>query len=167
MRRWWAALGLRDASVGLLILAVLSYAGARAISQACQGPRIGAICRDGWHSHAVGRGACSHHGGVQRWIYAKLHPDLEKAQAPLTLAGHAGLASAAVLWLISGRKGAPRREVLVTRTEPPRWPSDTVTDEVCPRCGAPLVRHRRKRDGQPFFGCSRFPRCRFTRDLAT
>ena len=31
--------------------------------------RTGAICRDGWHSSATGRGACSHHGGVSYWLY--------------------------------------------------------------------------------------------------
>ena len=31
--------------------------------------RIGAICRDGWESSATGRGACSHHGGVDHWLY--------------------------------------------------------------------------------------------------
>lgn len=30
--------------------------------------RSGAICRDGWRSNATGRGACSHHGGVDYWI---------------------------------------------------------------------------------------------------
>ncbi len=30
--------------------------------------RTGAICRDGTRSSATGRGACSHHGGVSRWI---------------------------------------------------------------------------------------------------
>jgi hypothetical protein len=29
--------------------------------------RSGAICRDGTISHATGRGACSHHGGVAQW----------------------------------------------------------------------------------------------------
>lgn len=33
------------------------------------GRRIGAICNDGTHSNATGRGACSHHGGVREWIY--------------------------------------------------------------------------------------------------
>ena len=32
------------------------------------GGRTGAICKDGWRSSATGRGACSHHGGVARWI---------------------------------------------------------------------------------------------------
>ncbi len=30
--------------------------------------RVGAICRDGTRSAATGRGACSWHGGVARWI---------------------------------------------------------------------------------------------------
>jgi hypothetical protein len=30
--------------------------------------RVGAICADGWVSHATGSGACSHHGGVWRWL---------------------------------------------------------------------------------------------------
>lgn len=32
------------------------------------GARSGAICNDGWHSTATGRGACSHHGGVKYWL---------------------------------------------------------------------------------------------------
>lgn len=32
------------------------------------GARSGAICRYGTRSHATGRGACSHHGGVSYWI---------------------------------------------------------------------------------------------------
>lgn len=31
--------------------------------------RVGCICRDGSHSNATGRGACSHHGGVDHWLY--------------------------------------------------------------------------------------------------
>lgn len=30
--------------------------------------RTGAICKDGWRSHATGRGACSYHGGVREWL---------------------------------------------------------------------------------------------------
>ena len=32
------------------------------------GVRVGAICRDGTRSSATGRGACSYHGGVARWL---------------------------------------------------------------------------------------------------
>ena len=31
--------------------------------------RIGAVCNDGTTSKATGRGACSHHGGVDYWLY--------------------------------------------------------------------------------------------------
>jgi hypothetical protein len=31
--------------------------------------RVGCICRDGTRSYAIGRGACSHHGGVDHWLY--------------------------------------------------------------------------------------------------
>jgi hypothetical protein len=30
--------------------------------------RVGAICMDGWRSHATGSGACSYHGGVAEWL---------------------------------------------------------------------------------------------------
>lgn len=31
--------------------------------------RIGCICNDCTRSNATGRGACSHHKGVDKWIY--------------------------------------------------------------------------------------------------
>lgn len=34
--------------------------------------RIGAICMDGWRSYSTGRGTCSHHGGVNEWLYRKV-----------------------------------------------------------------------------------------------
>lgn len=37
--------------------------------QTQSGGRTGATCRDGSHSNATGRGACSHHGGVAEWLY--------------------------------------------------------------------------------------------------
>lgn len=30
--------------------------------------RTGAVCNDGTTSTATGSGACSHHGGVKRWL---------------------------------------------------------------------------------------------------
>jgi hypothetical protein len=42
----------------------------RAAPAAPIGGRIGAICKDGTRSSATGRGACSHHGGVARWLYS-------------------------------------------------------------------------------------------------
>lgn len=38
-------------------------------TQQSTGARIGAICKDGSRSNATGSGACSHHGGVARWLY--------------------------------------------------------------------------------------------------
>lgn len=35
--------------------------------------RTGAICFDGWVSSATGRGACSHHGGVAKWMYETVY----------------------------------------------------------------------------------------------
>lgn len=37
----------------------------------------------------------------------------------------------------------------------------------CPRCGAEMVRRNRKSDGEPFLGCSTFPKCRGTMPLPT
>jgi len=36
-----------------------------------KGKRIGAMCEDGTRSSATGSGACSHHGGVDYWLYEK------------------------------------------------------------------------------------------------
>lgn len=33
------------------------------------GVRIGAVCKDGTTTDATGSGACSHHGGVDHWLY--------------------------------------------------------------------------------------------------
>lgn len=41
----------------------------QAIAPITSGVRVGAVCRDGTRSSATGRGACSHHGGVARWLY--------------------------------------------------------------------------------------------------
>ena len=32
--------------------------------------RIGTLCNDGTQSGATGSGACSHHGGVNCWLYS-------------------------------------------------------------------------------------------------
>ena len=37
--------------------------------------------------------------------------------------------------------------------------------EVCPACGAELVLRHRKSDGGAFYGCSTYPKCRYTRNL--
>jgi hypothetical protein len=42
---------------------------ATATTSGNSGIRIGAICRDGTSSTATGSGACSHHRGVDHWLY--------------------------------------------------------------------------------------------------
>lgn len=51
-------LPLIAACIALLTLTTVLFAQAR----------TGAICKDGTSSAATGRGACSHHGGVARWL---------------------------------------------------------------------------------------------------
>ncbi len=41
---------------------------APAAAEPSSGVRVGAVCRDGSRSSATGRGACSHHGGVDYWL---------------------------------------------------------------------------------------------------
>jgi len=35
-----------------------------------------------------------------------------------------------------------------------------VAAPLCPKCGTPMAKRHRKSDGNPFWGCSRFPNCR-------
>lgn len=48
-------------------------------------------------------------------------------------------------------------------TGPPKEPPKK-TEEKCPTCGAFLL-IRTSRDGEPFFGCEKYPKCRFTRPM--
>ncbi|MCL2169917.1 MAG: NERD domain-containing protein [Defluviitaleaceae bacterium] len=34
---------------------------------------------------------------------------------------------------------------------------------TCPRCKSPLIEHKNKYTGKPFYGCTKYPKCRFTR----
>ena len=43
-------------------------------------------------------------------------------------------------------------------------PSQQPIDEVCPECGAPLV-IRRSRFGSLFVGCSKYPKCKYTKSV--
>jgi len=55
---------------GRLVVAALVIAGLVWAASSCHpGHRVGAVCNDGWISSATGSGACSHHGGVNHWIY--------------------------------------------------------------------------------------------------
>ncbi len=58
-----------------------------------------------------------------------------------------------------GRTGAKRSRA----TKRARAAPATETGIACPRCGAPMVQRNGPRG--PFLGCSRFPKCKGTRDL--
>jgi hypothetical protein len=140
-----------------LALAVASYSSSEAIRSAYTGPRIGAVCRDGWHSNSTGSGACSHHGGVDHWIYAEYDGFFKPFCTPLHYLAYAGGVGAALSSVIA---------LLRSPKQPPPKPPVTGDSSLgsCPRCQGALVRKRRRRDGRPFVGCCRYPLCRYTRD---
>ena len=57
------------------------------------------------------------------------------------------------------------------RSEKPGKPKESVdqsADMVCPKCGSKLVLRVAKKGenaGNQFYGCSAFPKCRYTRDI--
>jgi hypothetical protein len=155
-----------------LAIAIFGYVSHEIIDSAYRGPRIGAVCRDGWHSNATGRGACSHHGGVAHWIHVEYDGPFKILRTPMLILGHAGAISTAVSALVAFvvhvKKNGSKTTVVsqnqtsqVTGAAPPNVDPKIGT---CPRCSAPLVRRRRRRDGRPFIGCSGYPRCKYTRD---
>lgn len=123
----------------------------------------GGGCRDGWNSPSIGRrGACSHHGGVDRsgnvfiFIYAVVS----------TFVGM-GVAESNGVRRIESRyfpKPPP------PPPPPPRAPRPHVSpregDLACPQCGSAMRLRKARfgpRRGKLFWGCSRFPDCRGTR----
>ena len=48
-----------------------------------RGDRIGAICNDGWRSYSTGSGTCSHHGGVDYWLYAPSTTNTEDQESEI------------------------------------------------------------------------------------
>lgn len=65
-------------------------------------------------------------------------------------------------------KPAPRYYAKTEKPEarrPKGAPLDDARMQVsCPRCGEWMMVRYRKKDREPFWGCSRFPRCRGTRE---
>ena len=37
--------------------------------------------------------------------------------------------------------------------------------KVCPDCGAPLVERENSKTGAPFWGCSKFPKCKYSKSF--
>jgi hypothetical protein len=155
----------------LFIAAAIAYCSSIGSSAPVQGSRIGAICNDGWRSHATGRGACSHHHGVERWLYEQSPNPLRPMAMPLSLIGHASTLGALIVGAASRwRPQGPRVTCATPEAKPPireaPWRGSHTTDpQFCPKCGGKLLHRRRKRDGRPFLGCSHYPRCRYVLDL--
>ncbi len=66
------------------VLAVIVIVMCVVVALASGRTRIGAICKDGTRSYATGRGACSHHGGVARWLYAEAETPAKVTPTPST-----------------------------------------------------------------------------------
>lgn len=96
------------------------------------GPRIGAVCMDGWHSSATGSGACSHHGGVHHWIHSRLPPEAKNPEQSRQLASvlqyvgnGAAAAGGLTLLLSAGRRVRPKtsKTAITTDVDPPVVPT--------------------------------------------
>ncbi|HNR36488.1 MAG TPA: topoisomerase DNA-binding C4 zinc finger domain-containing protein, partial [Candidatus Hydrogenedentes bacterium] len=48
------------------------------------------------------------------------------------------------------------------KVERPKREAPVKTDQVCPTCGA-FLEIRCNRTGEPFYGCEKYPKCRFTK----
>jgi hypothetical protein len=44
--------------------------------------------------------------------------------------------------------------------------AEPIAAPTCPQCGSTMIRRERRNDGAAFWGCSTFPACRGTRELA-
>lgn len=117
-------------------------------------------CRDGWPSPSIGlRGACSHHGGVDGGLQA------------LAMLLVFALSIAAGIWRHTQIEKAQRRKY----EQPPGAPDPPAlkgpgnsTAVFCPRCHAHMRRRlaqRGRNKGNYFWGCSRYPKCKGTRDI--
>ncbi|RSV14652.1 hypothetical protein CA235_11275 [Sphingomonas sp. ABOLF] len=107
-------------------------------------------CRDGWASSSIGsRGACSHHGGVDRSgdAWAKLL-----------------IAPAAIIGIAVADFGTKAPTPPRMPPAPPLQPLDPDRP-VCPKCSRSMVRRTAKRGRNPartFWGCPNHPYCRET-----
>jgi len=77
-----------------------------------------------------------------------------------------------------GSKSSDRQAAIETKIEesvvepqaspPEPLPAAAPSSEICPRCESALILRTAKKGknaGNQFYGCSRYPKCRFTKDL--
>ncbi len=55
--------------ITILFVLLIPFTSCDNSTEPSEGVRIGAVCKDGSTTDATGQGACSHHGGVDHWIY--------------------------------------------------------------------------------------------------
>lgn len=49
-------------------------------------------------------------------------------------------------------------------SDPTHHPDSSPFSSDCPKCGGLLI-ERKSKEGKGFFGCSNYPKCRFTKDV--
>ncbi len=97
-------------AVVALVVALSASVVAATTGIAAAQARTGAICMDGWRSYSTGSGTCSHHGGVDYWLY-----DDGPAQSPLAPAIPSGPSNNLPL------PGNTLTAVTVPQSEDPEW----------------------------------------------
>ena len=133
--------------VGIAVFFILNVAGNGLI-----GPTR---CSDGWASPSIGKqGACSHHGGVNR--------------APQSAVFMVSILGGVIAAIFVGNNSDNRSDQ--NKRHPDRsHPSSRGTREIdhsgpnCPICGSGMVSRvarKGRHQGQEFYGCSKFPRCK-------
>lgn len=113
-------------------------------------------CKDGWASPSIGRqGACSWHGGVDRTRQ-------NLAFWGSVILGFVAYGLINVKTIIEATKIWGEPPSAETKDNPAK------PKPACPLCGRPMVPRLAKRGrntGNLFFGCSRYPACRGTRNI--
>ena len=122
-------------------------------------------CRDGWPSPSIGRrGACSHHGGVDRsedWLL--IFPVIGGTVAGIAFhKSRVGRLIGGERWSETAKKPRSPEQLppLIQPFVPPQ-----PGEEECPKCGSAMrlrVARRGSRRGKQFWGCLRFPSCNGT-----
>lgn len=115
-------------------------------------------CNNGWSSPSIGKqGACSHNGGVNN--------------TPAGLRFLGSLICAVVTWGVLNKKNfnQPTHSSINTTSTISIVEKESNSIEVCcPKCDSIMVKRKArhgKNAGQYFYGCSKYPYCKGTRNI--
>lgn len=146
----------------------------------------GSVCSDGWQSSSIGsRGACSHHGGVSSLpkfllffafcislygafyindlLNKKKSHDVKKEDNLVLPEEKTG-----TLGPENQMNGSITQSSNMIKNNPVKKLSKTEKRVRCPRCRSSMrirIAKKGKNIGNKFYGCSKFPRCRGTKEL--